>query len=591
MAKRITAPHLSLLAVGIAALLFLSAQAPSAYADIKQIGSWEQLQGVPDFNPNHQILLTDGSVLFADNGRIQAGSPNWYLLRPDSHGSYVTGTWSKVASMPNGYAPANAASAVLPDGRVIVAGGDMNGTPDFVGENYISIYDPVADTWTMIDPPNGGKGQFATIADAPSVSLADGTFMFGPSGNGSTRNTDQQQVALLDLKSLTWKIVNSTGRSGMNPEAGFNLLPNGKVLTIPTNVPDLKIAETLDLTTGTWSSQPLPVSLVDPATAGKGGNNGEIGPSLLMPDGKLFAEGSNSNTAIYDTKSGTWSAGPSMPVVDGKVDTAIDAPNAILPDGKVLMELSPINPERGDSAPPAHFFIFDGSAITQIQDPPADSSISRVGSNSARMLVLPTGQVLFNGRMGPPSLYIYNPTGKPKAEWLPKITSVASGLKPGNTYTITGTQLSGLTPGSNFGDDWNPNSNYPIVQITNNATGEINYGKTFDTSSYSVAPGSTSTTKFVLPPSTPNGPSKLRVIASGFASDPVVVTIGDFAAEVTPTPSISPSAPSLNATPSNSVTTIKASTPVKVTITCVKGSSKRFVSGVKPSCPPGFKKK
>lgn len=585
MQKRSSLIRRSALSVALALAAFSQFQAPAAHADVQTIGTWEQLQNVPNFNPNHQILLTDGSVLFADNGRIQAGSPNWYILYPDSHGSYVNGTWKQVASMPNGYAPANAGSAVLPDGRVIVAGGDMNGTPDYVGENYIAIYDPVADKWTMIDPPNGGKGQFATISDAPSVMLADGTFMFGPSGNGSTRNTDQQQVALLNLSTLTWKIIDSTGRTGMNPEAGFNLLPNGKILTIPTNVPDLKIAEILDITTGTWTSQPLPVSLIDPATAGKGGNNAEIGPSMLMPDGRLFAEGSNSNTAIYDTKSGTWSAGPSMPVVDGKVDTAIDAPNAILPSGRVLMELSPINPERGDSAPPAHFFIFDGSKIIQIQDPPSDASIDRVGSNSARMLVLPNGQVLFNSRMGPPGLYVYTEGGKPKSEWLPKITSVPSGLKQGVTYTLSGTQLSGLTPGSNFGDDWNPNSNYPIVQVTNNATGEVTYGKTFDITSYSVAPGNASSTKFTLPASTPNGASKLRVIASGYASDPIAVTIGEEAQATTSTSTASTPA----AAPA---TTTSSKAPAKkVSITCVKGSSKKVVTALKPSCPPGFKKK
>jgi len=569
-------------ATGVAlAALALPLTQQVSHADVQNVGTWQQLKNVPQFNPNHQILLTDGSVLFADNGPTQSGSPNWYILKPDSHGSYINGSWKKVASMPNGYAPENAGSGVLPDGRVIVVGGDMNGSPAYVGENLMSIYDPVADKWTMIDPPNGGLGQFATISDAPSVSLSDGTFLFGPSGNGSTRDTDQQQVALLDLTTLKWKIIDSGARVGMNPEAGFNLLPNGNILTIPTNLPDLKIAETLDVTTGKWSSAPLPVSLLDPVTAGKGGNNAEIGPALLMPDGRLFAEGSNANTAIYDTKSGQWSEGPHMPVVDGKVDTAIDAPSAILPSGHVLMELSPMNPANGESSPPGHFFIFNGASITQIQGPPSDASTDQVGSNSARMLVLPTGQVLFNSRMGPSGLYLYTEGGAPKNEWLPNITSIPTGIKQGLTYTLSGTQLSGLTSGSSYGDDWNPNSNYPIVQVTNNATGEVTYGKTFDIGSYSVAPGMASGTKFTLPMTTPSGPSQLRVIASGFASRPVSVDIG------VDMPKVNPSA-----TPTPTSTAIASVSPNKIiTITCIKEKLIRKISGNNPVCPTGFKKK
>ena len=42
--------------------------------------------------------------------------------KPDSHGSYVDGTWTRLASMhePRLYY----ASAVLPDGDVFVAGGE-----------------------------------------------------------------------------------------------------------------------------------------------------------------------------------------------------------------------------------------------------------------------------------------------------------------------------------------------------------------------------------------------------------------------------------------------------------------------------------
>ena len=61
----------------------------------------------------------------------QNASSNWWKLTPDEHADYTTGTWSQLApsqwldGMENlNYAPSDFASAVLPDGRVIVMGGE-----------------------------------------------------------------------------------------------------------------------------------------------------------------------------------------------------------------------------------------------------------------------------------------------------------------------------------------------------------------------------------------------------------------------------------------------------------------------------------
>ena len=73
--------------------------------------------------------LTDGQVLVQEeNPSNAAGTGNWWVLTPDSSGSYQNGTWSQVESMPSGYAPQYYASAVLPDGRLVIEGGEYNGT-------------------------------------------------------------------------------------------------------------------------------------------------------------------------------------------------------------------------------------------------------------------------------------------------------------------------------------------------------------------------------------------------------------------------------------------------------------------------------
>ena len=77
---------------------------------------------------------------------------NIWKLTPDVNGSYVNGTWSQLASLPTGYAPLDYASAVLPDGRVILEGGEYNlGEEAFTGLG--AIYDPFSDQWTSLMLP------------------------------------------------------------------------------------------------------------------------------------------------------------------------------------------------------------------------------------------------------------------------------------------------------------------------------------------------------------------------------------------------------------------------------------------------------
>ena len=70
------------------------------------------------------------------------------------------------------------ASAVLPDGRVIIEGGEYNFL-QAVWTNLGAIYDPVTNTWTSVAPPTFlGFGPFPrTIGDAQGVVLFDGMFM------------------------------------------------------------------------------------------------------------------------------------------------------------------------------------------------------------------------------------------------------------------------------------------------------------------------------------------------------------------------------------------------------------------------------
>src|SRR5579859_1627096 len=91
----------------LAVTVMANAQDPAA-------GKWQKLKNQPTVQTDQALLLTDGTVLMH-----QYNSPNWWKLTPSSTG-YADGTWSQVASMQSGYAPLYFASAILPDGRLLV---------------------------------------------------------------------------------------------------------------------------------------------------------------------------------------------------------------------------------------------------------------------------------------------------------------------------------------------------------------------------------------------------------------------------------------------------------------------------------------
>ena len=100
---------------------------------------------------------------------------------------------------------------------------------------------------------------------------------------------------------------------------------------------------------------------------------------------------------------------------------------------------------------------------------------------------------------------------------------------PAGSYTISvnvsGKQLAGLDQGAAYGDDVQDNTNFPLVRITNSATGVVTYARTSNWTSVSVAPGTKSATEFTLPPGTPAGKSTLVVVTNGIASAPITVTV------------------------------------------------------------------
>ena len=116
--------------------------------------------------------------------------------------------------------------------------------------------------------------------------------------------------------------------------------------------------------------------------------------------------------------------------------------------------------------------------------------------------------------------------GSANPSWAPTISAAPGVVQLGQTYTITGTQFNGLSQGVGSGDERQAATNYPLVRITNSATGHVFYCRTHDHSTMGVATGATPvSTHFDVPQSIESGPSTLVVVANGIASVPISILV------------------------------------------------------------------
>jgi len=181
-------------------------------ANIVAASPWTPLTNPPPFGtPGTMLLESDGTVLVHDepDNNVTGGSNEWWKLTPAPDGSYIDGTWSQIASMSAAYSPLYFASAILPDGRMIVEGGE------YIGENAVwsnegAIYNPVTNSWRSVAPPRG----WTNMGDAASDVLPDGTFMLQQPCQTCVTNPDLTvDDALLNARTLTWKVIPAAART------------------------------------------------------------------------------------------------------------------------------------------------------------------------------------------------------------------------------------------------------------------------------------------------------------------------------------------------------------------------------------------
>ncbi len=459
------------------------------------------------------MLLSNGDVIAQGAGTSNA----WYELTPNSAGSYSSGTWTTLASMST--ARLYFASNVLPNGDVFVVGGEYSGSGASNLNNTGEIYDPVTNTWTPT--ANYPQGSFG---DDPSEVLSNGTVLGGYVFSSYT--------AIYNPTTNTWTATAGSKVDGdrSDEEAWVKLPPVGSATDGDVLSYDVFYsassgtfhAQVYQPSTGTWIEASTLSSTNPPSLLSSSSVGSELGPGFLLPDGRVLQIGANDNTALYTPSTGVWTAGPLILDSSNNPKGADDAPGAMMPNGQVLFAADTYSPTF---TAPTELFLFNPptNSITQLSTPSSLTSELNSAAFTKRMLVLPNGDVLLSN--GSTTQWEYTPSGAPQASWAPTITSITANNNYANTYTLTGTQLNGISEGAAYGDDAEMSSNYPIVRLTS-SSGVVTYARTFNWSSADVATGSRSeTTQFTIPSGMAPGTYSLVVSAVGIDSEPVNFTV------------------------------------------------------------------
>lgn len=499
----------------IAAVVTCALALSVGWTSSAEAAKWTKVGQLAPSPAGTMMLLTDGTVM------VQ-GIPfdSWMRLNPAANGSYASGTWSALAPM--GLERLYFASHVLQSGKVWVLGGEYSGTP--LTPNWTNtgeVYDPVSNSWAPIAPHP--EVQFG---DDPSMLMARGKIL---AGSLFTNNT-----YLYDIASDSWSFAAAKALPDRSDEESWVKLPDTTVLTYDifesVDRPG-QFAEVYDQSANRWLSvSPSDRSargVIPPLSSAALGY--ELGPLMLVRghgiDGRVLAIGATGHTGLYSPSRKLWSAGPDIVGTVGGVSAlfgAADAPAAVLPSGHVLLAAD-ASPTSGLFQPPTQLFDFDpvankiSPALPAIPDPNLAFNPAFV----TRMLVLPTGEVLFAD--GSQQLWIYTPDGAPETSWLP-IFAHAEYAGAG-VFSVRGVRMNGASAGSGYGDDAESDENYPIVRLSN-AAGTVFYARTTNWSNTGVGKAvGNETVDFTLKPGMVPGNYSMVVIGAGIASQPRCVTI------------------------------------------------------------------
>jgi hypothetical protein len=359
-------------------------------------------------------LLPNGKVLVA--GGYTGNFPNGTYLNTAELYDTVTRNWASTG------APANPrgrhTDTLLLNGKVLIAGGAGPGGPLRSAE----LYDAARGTWTMTGLMNTTRGvHSATLLVDGRVLVAGGT---------SDGVNALASAEIYDPITGNWTTTAAMMAARCYPTA--TLLPDGRVLVAggaigPRDNPALASAEVYDLATGKWAATSAMAKDRQAHTA------------TMLPNGRVLVVGGEdssgtrlSSVEIYDPATGTWTATGAL--ANGrKWHTA-----NLLPNGKVLVVGG-----AGNAVYPADAELYDPATGTWAID-------GRV--NTPRYwhtaTLLPNGKVLIaGGGTGDNSAFASTELYDSAPGTVTAVALKGLAMLPGDAFQFSFTN----TPGLSFG--------------------------------------------------------------------------------------------------------------------------------------------
>jgi len=279
------------------------------------IGRWQRIARMNHTHFNHTAtLLPSGEVLVAGGvGCGEACSPG----RPGPAELYdpTTGTWTDTGSLAT--ARWFHTATLLPNGQVLVAGGEKGGRPHLIVDTA-ELYDPATGMWRATGSMTTGRYLHTATLLPNGLVLVAGSAQPG----GSLASAE-----LYDPATGVWAATGSMTTRRMLHTA--TLLPNGQVLVAggfrEFLVTWLSSAELYDPVTGVWTP-------TGSMTTARGEHT-----ATLLPNGQVLVAGGDgphfdlASAELYDPATGMWTATDSMATAR-YVHTA-----TLLPNGQVLV--------------------------------------------------------------------------------------------------------------------------------------------------------------------------------------------------------------------------------------------------------------
>jgi hypothetical protein len=492
-----------------------AAAAALALVPIAHAASWTPLAHAPAHSVETMLLLTDGTVMahsYDNPGNI------WQRFKPAADGSYENGTWSTPAGM--GTNRIYFASHVTNDGNVWVLGGEYSGPNlDANWTNTGETYNTLSNAWAPI--PSHPE---ANYGDVPSMLLNGSQILAG--------SLSSARSYVYDLQSKSWSATGSKLYSDdSSDEETWVKTPDGKVLTYDlfhSIATGGDYAEVYNPKKGSWASR-------SPSDGKASGHipqlssramGYELGGALTLRSadkrGDVFYLGATGHTATYHVSAKDWEPGPDiMGTLNGvpALFGADDAPAVELPNGHIVLAADAA-PTLGLFQGPTQLFEYNPrkGKIKALQ--PAFPLALPDPAYVTRMLMLPTGQMMFTYGTG--DVWIYSPDGNAPAKSRPLPQSVH--YDGAGVFTLTGKRLTGISAGSSYGDDAESDENYPIVSLAD-GSGTVRYARTYDWDNTGVQQKKPSTVKFTLAQGTPAGSHAVTVSGAGVRSDAVCITL------------------------------------------------------------------